>query len=336
MKKFKLLTLTLLVLAICMTSVSATAALNPVGTYEEGIVTVTASGEAGAADATIIATRQDGELDSAPATFSEADILASVVYIDQFDAAADMSVSFAPERVAEGDTVSVFMAGAGASGIEIENVSLEEEEPVDRTLVLTLNGGTLDPAAPGTYPEAGYVLPEPTKAGFTFGGWYANGEFTGDAVTEIAAAEAAIGGAKTFYAKWLENVASFVYDSGYCAPEEESVEDVTGVISVTVSFASHIDNVTNAGFYVYLTGGFNDKVDISGECAASDFYTVVYDIPEEEFDTTIIFMPYVVTDEGTVFGTARELTVNSASALGELQYLGTIEDLAAELALDAE
>ena len=44
MKKFKFLTLTLLVLAICMTSVSATAALNPAGTYEDGVVTAVGKG----------------------------------------------------------------------------------------------------------------------------------------------------------------------------------------------------------------------------------------------------------------------------------------------------
>ena len=326
MKKFKFLTLTLLVLAICMTSVSATAALNPAGTYEDGVVTVTASGAAGAADATIIATRQNGEKAVAPA-FTEADVLASIVYIDQIPAAADMSVSFAPARVAEGDTVSVFMAGAGASGVEIANVELETEEEVIRTLTLNLNGGSLATEAPTVYPAEGLTLPVPTKAAYTFLGWYANAEFTGEAVTAIAAETV---GAKEFFAKWAVNVTAFASDAGYTA-EAADAEEKEGVISVTATFGSHIANVTNYGFYVYLTG--MDKVDgnnISATGNANSFYTVTYGIPADKFTTDVIFLPYVVVDGEYVFGEAETLSVEDAVD-GELKYLGTIDNLVAQL-----
>ena len=40
------------------------------------------------------------------------------------------------------------------------------------------------------------------REGYTFGGWYTNAEFTGDAVTQIAAGAT---GDTTFYAKWIKN-----------------------------------------------------------------------------------------------------------------------------------
>ncbi len=331
MKKFKFLTLTLLVLAICMTSVSATAALNPAGTYEDGVVTVTANGTAGAADATIIATRQDGNLTSSPA-FTEAEILASVVYIDQIDAEEEMSVSFVPARVAEGDTVSIFMAGAGASGVEVANVSVEEEEEIIRTLTLYLNGGSLAEAAPESYPAEGYTLPIPTKAAHTFLGWYANAEFTDEAVTAIPAETE---GAKEFYAKWVANVSAIASDAGYTA-EAVDAEEKEGVISVTATFGNHIANVTSYGFYVYLTETAEvDRCNISATGNANSFYTVTYGIPADEFDTDVIFLPYVVVDGEYVYGEATALSVEDAKD-GELKYLGTFENLEAQLGIDAE
>ena len=59
---------------------------------------------------------------------------------------------------------------------------------------------------PTTYLEGiGATLPtEVTKSGYTFNGWYANAELTGNAVTEIGTSAT---GNKTFYAKFTEVVA---------------------------------------------------------------------------------------------------------------------------------
>lgn len=334
MKKFKFLTLTLLVLAICMTSVSATAALEvaqPTYDAATNVVTVLAHSEAGAADATIIATRQAAQSNANP-TFTEAEVLASIVYIDQIPAAEDMSVRFTPARVAEGDWVSVYMAGAGASGIERKNVEVKAE--VGGTYTLNTNGGTLPSGsfAEGEYDEDGISLPAPKKDGYTFVGWYANAEFTGNVFTEIEAGEV---GAKEFWAKWTANVTAFVSDAGYTAVSADAV-DKEGVISVTATFGSHITDVTEYGFYVYLTG--MNKVDgnnISATGNANSFYTVTYGIPADEFDTDVIFLPYVVVAGEYVYGEAEALTVENAVD-GEPKYLGTIANLEAQLGIDAE
>ena len=44
-------------------------------------------------------------------------------------------------------------------------------------------------------------LKDPTRAGYTFQGWYTNSQFSGDPVTKIAKGST---GVKTFYAKWAE------------------------------------------------------------------------------------------------------------------------------------
>ena len=58
------------------------------------------------------------------------------------------------------------------------------------------NGKTGDTINPTT-------MPSTTKNGHTFAGWYANAEFSGDAVTQLPAAFPA--GTTTYYAKWNTN-----------------------------------------------------------------------------------------------------------------------------------
>ena len=62
-----------------------------------------------------------------------------------------------------------------------------------------LNGGVLTNAPTEYSDDKKLTLPTPTKEGETFGGWYENSAFTGNAVTEIAKGSS---GDKTFYAKW--------------------------------------------------------------------------------------------------------------------------------------
>jgi uncharacterized repeat protein (TIGR02543 family) len=64
-----------------------------------------------------------------------------------------------------------------------------------------LGGGTNDPANPAQYTiESGEItLKNPARDNYDFGGWYANSDFTGGAVTGIPAGST---GAKTFYARW--------------------------------------------------------------------------------------------------------------------------------------
>ena len=64
-----------------------------------------------------------------------------------------------------------------------------------------LNGGTQNPANTDTYTaEDGLVLATPTRAGYTFGGWFVNADLSGSKVTAIKKGETQ---KKVFYAGWV-------------------------------------------------------------------------------------------------------------------------------------
>lgn len=56
-----------------------------------------------------------------------------------------------------------------------------------------------------TFESAAITLDVPTKEGYTFSGWFDNADYSGDAVTTISTGST---GAKTFWAKWSENIAT--------------------------------------------------------------------------------------------------------------------------------
>ena len=83
------------------------------------------------------------------------------------------------------------------------NVTLYTEwTPKEYTITYNLNGGTNHASNPATYniESATITLQEPTKTGYTFGGWFDNEDCTGVAVTTIATGSYSD---ITLYAKWL-------------------------------------------------------------------------------------------------------------------------------------
>ncbi|MDR0598015.1 MAG: InlB B-repeat-containing protein [Treponema sp.] len=76
-----------------------------------------------------------------------------------------------------------------------------------------LGGGTNAAENPAEYTieSADIALAAPTRAGYTFGGWFANSGFTGAAVTAIPAGST---GDRTFYARWSPIVYNISYNLG--------------------------------------------------------------------------------------------------------------------------
>ena len=73
-------------------------------------------------------------------------------------------------------------------------------ETVEYTISYELNGGAMEGATTVyTVESQDILLPNPTKEGYVFKGWYANANFSGSAVTKVAAGST---GDKAFYAKW--------------------------------------------------------------------------------------------------------------------------------------
>ena len=75
-------------------------------------------------------------------------------------------------------------------GLEVHafTVTLSDTKPVyTYNISYVLNGGTNAAGNPSTYIKGTGVasLAAPTRTGYTFGGWYDNAGFQGDAVTSI-------------------------------------------------------------------------------------------------------------------------------------------------------
>ena len=69
------------------------------------------------------------------------------------------------------------------------------------TITVNLNGGNLATSVPATYTIQSpiIVIPNPTRNGFTFNGWYNNPQFTG---TQTASITTGSTGNRSFYARW--------------------------------------------------------------------------------------------------------------------------------------
>ena len=78
------------------------------------------------------------------------------------------------------------------------------------TITYNLNGGKNSSSNPTTYnvDTSTITLANPTKTGYTFGGWYSDANFT-TKVTQIAKGST---GNKTFYAKWTANKITVDYN----------------------------------------------------------------------------------------------------------------------------
>ncbi len=82
--------------------------------------------------------------------------------------------------------------------------------PITYNITYELNGGTNNAENPNTYnTEISIELKAPTKAGYTFAGWFIDEDFE-DQSSEISLGE---GDAKTFYAKWNANENTIVFNA---------------------------------------------------------------------------------------------------------------------------
>ena len=118
--------------------------------------------------------------------------------------------------------------------------------PKKYTITYNLNGGngTMTPTT-YTIESETFALPDnPTKAGHTFAGWYANAELTGDAVTQI---EKGSTGDKAYWAKWNVETYTITFD-------QQSGSD--GTPSVTAQYGAKLSAITIPSRDGYLFDGY--------------------------------------------------------------------------------
>ncbi|MCM1298338.1 MAG: InlB B-repeat-containing protein [Firmicutes bacterium] len=96
--------------------------------------------------------------------------------------------------------------------------------PKSFDITLDLDGGTIaEQEWPSSYTYGdNTTLPIPEKEGFSFIGWYTDGEFSGDPLTEVSEEEF---GDKLFFAKWALNEEKSDEDKENGAPEEVEISD---------------------------------------------------------------------------------------------------------------
>jgi len=83
--------------------------------------------------------------------------------------------------------------------------------PTYYSITYILNGGINDSNNPETYTDISetFTLYDPSRTGYTFGGWYSSSKFTGFPISQIPSGTT---GHKTFYAKWDANPYSVIFD----------------------------------------------------------------------------------------------------------------------------
>ena len=144
-------------------------------------------------------------------------------------------------------------------------------EAITYTITYHLNGGSGAENSTYTIESEDIILPTPTKAGHTFGGWYDNEDCTGEAITKIAQGST---GDKEYWAKWTINSYTILFGT----------ED-GGTVSATVG-GNAISSGTSLtyGTQVQLTAtpepgySFSEWTNGSGdEVSTSNPYTVTID-----------------------------------------------------------
>ncbi len=335
MKKLisKMIPLALLVLALCMVSVAASAATvaaTPESAYNkynaDGTVTVdatlTGATEGESMQMVVLAVKAD-EADSTDdlTTLQAADALASaIVYVDQATVTSGTAKSFTfkpKDNYAE--DINVFVSGTDATPVMLSIVA-----PVTNYTV-TFEGATVTAEtsyAAGTSLATIAAAAVPAeKAGYTFVKWVKSDD------SDIAAGDT-LSANTTLKAVWDAHFQILGKDGGYITDGETQY----GLVSVTAKLLKSVTNVTKYGFYIYnpASAAVQGTVELDVNTAAFDadgFYTVAYGIPagaENAHNTTVIIKPFVIADGATITGEATEYTASEfADITGALKNLGT-------------
>jgi uncharacterized repeat protein (TIGR02543 family) len=131
---------------------------------------------------------------------------------------------------------------------------------VTYTIAYLLNDGPNNTANPAAYTieSPGITLAAPTRADYSFGGWYADADFSGNAVTSIPAGST---GDRTFHAKWTVNsfnqpvtltINHFLADEAGSALSDTSFTLTKPGGTKTISVSGSDNNGATALWYVGL------------------------------------------------------------------------------------
>ena len=190
--------------------------------------------------------------------------------------------------------------------------------PIEYTITYNLDGGTNAASNPASYTiqSAAITLADPTKEGYIFGGWYDNAQFTGTAVTEIAAGST---GAKTFYAKWTAKVftITFVDDDG-----ETVLHTQEAAYGETIVYSGTTPTKAATAQYTYTFAGWDPELaTVTGDATYKAKYNAVvntYTITWKNDDGTVL-----ETDLNVEYGATPSYDGEAPTKAATAQYTYT-------------
>ena len=200
--------------------------------------------------------------------------------------------------------------------------------PVVYDIIYELDGGANDENNPTTYtvetPTIGFAAP--SKTGYTFNGWYAEKDFSGDNVTELSQGNY---GNVTLYAKWTANKYTITYLDTKLITETKNTfvyaKGETYVQSVTYDKNYDLINYERTGYA--KTGWFNgdEKFD-GGIWNLTDDVTLYADWQIVTYNIT-----YVLNGGDTIGANPTEYDIESqditlAAPTGKHTFVGWYKD----------
>ena len=169
------------------------------------------------------------------------------------------------------------------------------------TVTLHANGGSVSPNTITLYAgDAVGTLPEPTKTGYTFGGWYSDSELTVPVNSETI-----INDDSDFYAEWLEGITiTFNADGGEVNLNSKTIisETAIGELPIPTKIGYDFDGwYLDSSYETEVTAAtvFNSSTVIIAKWAELDDITVTFD-----------------ADGGSVTPNSR--TIRPGAVIGEL------------------
>ena len=175
--------------------------------------------------------------------------------------------------------------------------------PVVYDIIYELDGGANDENNPTTYtvetPTIEFAAP--SKTGYTFNGWYAEKDFSGDSVTELPQSSY---GNVTLYAKWTANKYTITY------LDTKLITDVTDATKVNSSYSCLSVTTKNEPTSIYAIVGENGKHAI--------YYAKSYSY-NRSFIITIVNL--------SVGKTLKARTTCSASGYSKVEFYASVGDV---------
>ena len=175
--------------------------------------------------------------------------------------------------------------------------------PVVYDIIYELDGGANDENNPTTYTVETPTIEffAPSKTGYTFNGWYAEKDFSGDNVTELPQSSY---GNVTLYAKWTANKYTITY------LDTKLITDVTDATKVNSSYSCLSVTTKNEPTSIYAIVGENGKHAI--------YYAKSYSY-NRSFIITIVNL--------SVGKTLKARTTCSASGYSKVEFYASVGDV---------